>query len=76
MAWIYEKYVDNIDMFLILFHFSYVKTVWDKWTQINKIKNKNYIAFFKKWSPIKSTWDLHRIIILRFTFLMIVFEGL
>ena len=49
MAWIYEKYVDNIDtaVFHTAFHFSYVKTVWDKWTKINKIKNKNYITFFK-----------------------------
>ena len=47
MAWIYEKHVDNIDVFDTVFHFSYVKTVSDKWTKINKIKNKNYITFFK-----------------------------
>ena len=46
MAWIYEKYVDKTDMFLVqYFIFLKVKTVWDKWTKINKIKNKNYITF-------------------------------
>ena len=47
MTSIYEKYMDNIDVFDTAFHFSYVKTVWDKWTKIDKMKNKNYITFFK-----------------------------
>ena len=44
MSWIYEKLVDDIDVFDTVLH---VKTVWDKWAKINKIKNKNYITFFK-----------------------------
>ena len=73
MAWIYEKYVDKIDICFDTFcHFSYVKTVWDSGIKLLKLRIR--INFFKLWSSLKSTWDLYKTIILRCTYLLIAFE--
>ena len=33
------KFVDKTNVFDPIFHFSYIKTVLDKWHKINKIDN-------------------------------------
>ena len=41
MAWMHEKYVDEIDIyFWYSISFSLLK-LSDKWNKVNKIKNKN-----------------------------------
>ena len=61
-----EKYVDKIDyVFDSIFHFFYVKTIWDSGIKLLKLRKK--INFFKLRSPKKGAWDLYKTIFLRFT---------
>ena len=68
-----NMWINLIYVFDTFFHISYVKTAWDSGIKLLELRIR---INFKLWSCIKSTWDLCKTIILRFSYLLIAFEDL